>query len=39
MKSGDEMAGKYALQLAEKWVRSNFKAFYDGVPNSMFEKV
>jgi len=37
--SGSQRAQTYALKLAQKWVRSNFKAFYGEMPHTMFEKV
>lgn len=38
-KSGNIEGRKLAFDLAEKWIRTNFKAFGQSQPNHMFEKV
>jgi len=37
-KSGVQSAQNLALELTRKWVGSNYKAFYQQTPNTMFEK-
>lgn len=38
-KADSKEAKELAYKLAEKWIVTNFKAFYQSVPNHMFEKV
>ncbi|CAL8082201.1 unnamed protein product [Orchesella dallaii] len=37
-KTGDEEAKSLAFELADKWIRNNYKAFLQSSPNHMFEK-
>jgi hypothetical protein len=38
-KSGNAEAKELGFELAERWVQSNYQAFYQSKPNHMFEKV
>ena len=37
--TGNPRAKDLAFRLAQKWVRNNFEAYQQSMPNAMFEKV
>lgn len=39
IKTGDAEADALAFELAERWIKTNFVAFYQAIPHAMFEKV